>query len=596
MFLGKSTLQNEILGDLGKEFGSTPEKPEDTPLDELGASMQATFDGNLGKQSLSLIARLISSMMPGGFNITAARKYLESRWGLGPGRQDGALLLALTMEPPARLGNEGDAKGFFDSVANKYATNAGISLSTAASAGPAGGSSGGMMMDPAAIDALTKDQRALFKQQLELLARYLKIDLREGEKAHINSQKSEKVLQAQLDLWTAEHGDFYASGIEPVFTPLKARTYDSSWNWARQDALNMYFDIIFGRLQAIDREIVSQCIRLMNRSNPKLLEFMQYHIDNCPTERGETYKLAKELGQQLIENIQDVLDVAPVYKDVAVPTGPRTTIDARGNLDYEEVPRASCRKLEHYVQQMAEGGKISEYGNRTKVQSDLSRIYRLIKQQHKLSKTSQLEIKSLYGEVLRSLAMNESQILPKDNKGRKVLKNSQNKGKVETIPFLHLKKKGLHGWDYSKKLTGVYLNCLEDAAKSGVTFQNKHVLMTGAGAGSIGAEVLQGLISGGAKVIVTTSRFSREVTEYYQAMYTRYGSRGSQIVVVPFNQGSKQDVEALIEYIYDTKEGLGWDLDFIVPFAAVPENGREIDNIDSKSELAHRIIDRKSVV
>ena len=48
----------------------------------------------------------------------------------------------------------------------------------------------------------------------------------------------------------------------------------------------------------------------MNRSNPKLLDFMQYHIDNCPTERGETYKLAKELGQQLIENCKDVLDVS----------------------------------------------------------------------------------------------------------------------------------------------------------------------------------------------------------------------------------------------------------------------------------------------
>ena len=68
---------------MGKEFGLTPEKPEDTPLDELGAAMQATFDGNLGKQSQSLIARLISSKMPGGFNITAARKYLETRWGLG---------------------------------------------------------------------------------------------------------------------------------------------------------------------------------------------------------------------------------------------------------------------------------------------------------------------------------------------------------------------------------------------------------------------------------------------------------------------------------------------------------------------------------
>ncbi|KAG5927705.1 hypothetical protein E4U42_001910 [Claviceps africana] len=590
---GKSTLQNEILGDLGKEFGSTPEKPEDTPLDELGASMQATFDGNLGKQSQSLIARLISSKMPGGFNITAARKYLESRWGLGSGRQDGALLLALTMEPPARLGSESDAKAFLDDVAQKYASNAGVSLTTASSSGPAGGAGGGMMMDPAAIDALTKDQRALFKQQLELFARYLKMDLRSGDKAAINSQKSEKILQAQLDLWTAEHGDFYAAGIEPVFSPLKARTYDSSWNWARQDALNMYFDIIFGRLKAVDREIVSQCIHIMNRSNPKLLDFMQYHIDNCPTERGETYKLAKELGEQLIENCKEVLNVAPHYKDVAVPTGPRTTVDARGNLNYEEVPRASCRKLEHYVQQMAEGGKISEYGNRTKVQNDLQRIYKLIKQQHKMSKTSQLEIKNLYGDVLRSLAMNESQILSKDGgKARKpgLRGTSQNKGKVETIPFLHLKRKTLHGWDYSKKLTSVYLNCLEDAAKSGVTYQGKYVLMTGAGAGSIGAEVLQGLISGGAKVIVTTSRFSRQVTEYYQSMYTRYGSRGSQIVVVPFNQGSKQDVEALVDYIYDTKNGLGWDLDYIVPFAAISENGRQIDNIDSRSELAHRIM------
>lgn len=590
---GKSTLQNEILGDLGKEFGSTPEKPEDTPLDELGAAMQATFDGNLGKQSQSLIARLISSKMPGGFNITAARKYLETRWGLGPGRQDGALLLALTMEPPSRLGSEADAKAFLDDVTQRYASNAGVSLSTSAADGASGGAGGGMMMDPAAIDALTKDQRALFKQQLELFARYLKMDLRSGDKAYINSQKSEKVLQAQLDLWTAEHGDFYASGIEPVFSPLKARTYDSSWNWARQDALSMYFDIIFGRLQAVDREIVSQCIRIMNRSNPKLLDFMQYHIDNCPTDRGETYKLAKELGQQLIENCKEVLDVSPVYKDVAVPTGPRTTVDARGNLNYEEVPRASCRKLEHYVQQMAEGGKISEYGNRTKVQNDLQRIYKLIKQQHKMSKTSQLEIKSLYGDVLRSLAMNQSQIIPKENgKGKKNgFKAAGNgKGKVETIPFLHLKRKSLHGWDYSKKLTGAYLTCLEDAAKSGVTYQGRHVLMTGAGAGSIGAEVLQGLVSGGARVVVTTSRFSREVTEYYQAMYTRYGSRGSQIVVVPFNQGSKQDVEALVEYIYDTKTGLGWDLDFIVPFAAISENGRQIDNIDSRSELAHRIM------
>ncbi|KAF2225506.1 fatty acid synthase subunit alpha [Elsinoe ampelina] len=596
---GKSTLQNEILGDLGKEFGSTPEKPEDTPLDELGASMQATFNGQLGKQSSSLIARMVSSKMPGGFNITQVRKHLETRWGLGPGRQDGVLLLGLTAEPPSRLGSENDAKAWLDTTSQTYASQAGISLSSAPSGGDSAAGGGGMMMDPAALEALTKDQKALFKQQLEAFARYLQLDLRAGDKAAIASQENSAVLQAQLDLWNTEHGEFYAAGIEPSFSPLKARVYDSSWNWARQDALSMYYDIIFGRLKAVDREIVSRCIQIMNRSNPRLLDYMQYHIDHCPKERGETYELAKMLGEQLIDNCRDVLDVAPVYKDVAVPTAPHLTIDARGNMNYEEAPRASVRKLEHYVREMAEGGKISEYGNRTKVQNDLQRVYKLIRQQHKLSKSSQLQIKQLYSNIVRSLAMNEGQIMPTENgkanghakKGRNGRANGTLKsGKVETVPFLHLKRKDQFGWEYSKKLTGVYLDGLEQAARAGVTFQGKNALMTGAGAGSIGAEVLQGLLSGGAKVIVTTSRFSRQVTEYYQSMYARYGSRGSQLVVVPFNQGSQQDVQALIDYIYDEKKGLGWDLDYIVPFAAIPENGREIDSIDSKSELAHRIM------
>ncbi|KAF2743157.1 hypothetical protein M011DRAFT_481111 [Sporormia fimetaria CBS 119925] len=597
---GKSTLQNEILGDLGKEFGSTPEKPEDTPLDELGASMQATFNGQLGKQSSSLVARMVSSKMPGGFNITAVRKHLETRWGLAQGRQDGVLLLALTSEPAARLGSEADGKAWLDEMTNKYAGIVGINLSAPTAGGDAGGAGGGMMMDPAAIDALTKDQRALFKKQLELLAKHLKMDLRAGDKAFLGSQQAASALQAQLDLWNAEHGDFYASGIEPQFTPLKARVYDSSWNWARQDALSMYYDIIFGRLKAVDREIVSRCIAIMNRANPLLLDFMQYHIDHCPAERGETYELAKELGQQLIENCKDVLNEAPVFKDVAIPTAPHMEIDAKGNMNYSEVPRPSVRKLEHYVREMAEGGKLSEYGNRTKVQNDLQRIYKLIKKQHKLSKSSQLQIRSLYSNVIRSLSMNEGQIMPSENgkavngfskKGRSGRVHGPPKhGKVETIPFLHLKRKDDNGWEYSKKLTGIYLDGLESAATSGLSFQGKYALMTGAGAGSIGAEVLQGLISGGARVVVTTSRFSREVNEYYQAMYARHGARGSKLIVVPFNQGSKQDVEALVEYIYDSKKGLGWDLDYVVPFAAISENGREIDGLDSKSELAHRIM------
>jgi len=121
---------------------------------------------------------------------------------------------------------------------------------------------------------------------------------------------------------------------------------------------------------------------------------------------------------------------------------------------------------------------------------------------------------------------------------------------------------------------------------------DKNALLTGVGRGSIGVEILRGLLSGGARVVVTTSRYSRAVVEQYQAIYQECGSRGSSLTVVPFNGGSKQDVEALIEYIYSTDphNGLGMDLDYILPFAALPENGREIDGIDDKSELAHRIM------
>lgn len=155
--------------------------------------------------------------MPGGFNLTSVRKYLESRWGLQSGRQDGLLLFALTAEPAARLKSEGEAKAWLDDMASKYAASAGISLTTPQASADAGGGGGGMMVDPAALDALTKDQRALFKQQLELYARYLKMDLRSGDKANVASQEHSAALQAQLDLWSTEHGDIYASGIEPSF-------------------------------------------------------------------------------------------------------------------------------------------------------------------------------------------------------------------------------------------------------------------------------------------------------------------------------------------------------------------------------------------
>ncbi|GEQ68095.1 hypothetical protein JCM33374_g1762, partial [Metschnikowia sp. JCM 33374] len=615
---GKSTVQNEILGDLGKEFGSTPDKPEDTPLEELAESFQDSFNGQLGKTSTSLVSRLMSSKMPGGFSITVARKYLESKYGLGPGRQDSVLLMALVNEPAARLGSEGEAKEYLDTVAQKYASSAGISLASA-SAGAGGAAAGGAVIDSAALDALTAENKNLAKQQLETLARYLQVDLNKGAKSFIKEKEATAVLQKELDLWESEHGEFYAKGIKPIFSKLKARTYDSYWNWARQDVLSMYFDIIFGKLDSIDRETINQCIQIMNRASPSLIKFMQYHIDHTPGYKGETYQLAQKLGQQLIDNCKQVLDVDPVYKDVSRITGPKTTVDAKGKIVYEEANKESVRKFEQYVYEMAQGGSMTKQVQPT-IQEDLARVYKAISKQSSVSKNTKLELDQLYSQLVNFMEANkeivtdqatkdalqtatgantpteEEEVASSDDEiaslpdKTSILQPVSSTIPPQTIPFLNLQKKTSHGWEYDQKLSSLYLDGLESGAVNGLTFKDKYVLVTGAGAGSIGAEILQGLISGGAKVIVTTSRFSKKVTEYYQAMYSRYGAAGSTLIVVPFNQGSKSDVESLIDYIYDSKDGLGWDLDAIIPFAAIPENGNGLDNIDSKSELAHRIM------
>jgi fatty acid synthase subunit alpha, fungi type len=158
---------------------------------------------------------------------------------------------------------------------------------------------------------------------------------------------------------------------------------------------------------------------------------------------------------------------------------------------------------------------------------------------------------------------------------------------ADKVPLLHLKRKFGANWEYNSNLTGVYFDTLHKIATSGTTFKDKNALLTGVGKGAIGVEIIKEILSKGAHVVITTSRYNRKTVEYCQSIYQGVVSRGSALTVASFNQGSKQDVEALVNYIYAT---LGMDLDYILPFAAIPENGREIDSLDDKSELAHRIM------
>ncbi|GMM35397.1 trifunctional fatty acid synthase subunit [Saccharomycopsis crataegensis] len=570
---GKSTIQNEILGDLGKEFGETPEKPEEIPLQELAETMQEGFSGQLGKTSSSLINKLFAAKFPGGYGIGVARRYLESTYGLGAGRQDSVFLVALANEPAARLGGEPEAKAFLDESATKYASTAGISLSQGGAGGAVGG---GAMIDTAALEEITKDQKFMAKQHLKVLAKYLKVDLKDGEKQYLKQKEANELLQKELDFLSEELGETFVNGIKPSFSAKKARVYNSYWAWARQDLLSMYYEIIFGNLSEkdINRDIIAKCISIMNRANPELIKFMEYFVNVVANEKAanskdskNNYELAKQLGGELIKNCKQALSQDPVFKDVRYPTGPKTKITEKGDIVFEETRRENIRTLESYIRSIAQGSaltsKVPTPGAVVAVSSDEE--YELCDEGYD-SASDEVASLSSFSSIKKPVS--ES------------IKSDRN-------PFLFMQKKTSTGeWVYDTQLTSTYLNTLESMAVNGASFK-KTVLLTGAGRGSIGAEILKGLLSGGATVVVTTSRFSLKVTQFFQDVYKTYGGRGSKLILVPFNQGSKADCQSLINFIYNEQQ---LDLDAIIPFGAIPEQGITAASIDSKSELAHRIM------
>jgi 3-oxoacyl-ACP reductase-like protein len=171
-------------------------------------------------------------------SIFQVQNLISLTWGLGPQRADAVLLIATTMEPAKRLGSEAEGKAWLDAAAQVYAQQVGISLSSGGS-GSTGGSSGGAVMNSEEFLKFQAKQHEFAYQQINLYFRYLKRDPRQGEILYDKEKASSAQIQAQLDSIGREHGDTYIEGIQPIFDALKARHFDSSWNWVRslRDAL-----------------------------------------------------------------------------------------------------------------------------------------------------------------------------------------------------------------------------------------------------------------------------------------------------------------------------------------------------------------------
>ncbi|GME39335.1 Fatty acid synthase alpha subunit protein [Neofusicoccum parvum] len=486
---GKSTLQNELVGDLGAEFGSLPDGCEDLSADAIASAVEGGFTGAHGKHIAGLVARLMSAKMPGGFNNPGAvKQYLEAHWGLGPQRQLAVLGFAVTVEPAQRLASVETAKAFFDDVVKRYGAFARVSLT------PGGQGGGAAQQHAAVIDAaslghITAKQEEYLRRQYELLSSQLGVNSETAARAQLDElEEVREALSSRLQRWGEEFDDAFWNGIQPVFDAAKERRYSSAWNWVRQDLL----EVLYSREDLTDPAKLHHILNRWDATCQIIANFFAKAEHVAPDDLSAT------VAQKLLAASSERPSATPVFKYTAKPVAPQTTVDADGTINYAEVPRQS--EYATYPELMAHG-------------------------------------------------------VPDPASG-------------ERIPYVHLRKNEGSVWKYDSAATTKLLDALAQGGSAGLSFAGKTALVTGAGPGSIGAEV---------------------VAEFYSTMYREHGAAGSELAVLPFNQGSVTDVQALVSHVY-ADPSYGGDVDFIIPFAAISETGQEIDRIDGKSELAHRIM------
>ncbi|KAH9238140.1 hypothetical protein K456DRAFT_1828773 [Colletotrichum gloeosporioides 23] len=490
---GRSTLTNEVVGDLHVEFANQlPDRAEEQRLTELFATISKVHTGTLGKKTSSLVASFVSSKLPGSFNQSKVREHLQQRWGLGPMRQDAVLLLALTSQLESRLPSEDATKSFIDDCAGAYFKQEGLALPRSSSSG-AGTIA---KVDAKALEVINERSNALLRDISEAMSRHLPANT--SPKTDSMAAVSEKEID-ELDLWRSEHGEDYAEGIRPIFDIKKQRFYDSFWNWSSRD-IALLFDLAKHPSSQNAGLIEELSTSIINRSCERSIAQIQYL---CSKTMGEKTNLGRIMRLCLQASISSK-NRDPVFIDGLIDLAPSTSIDKEGNIKFAEVPRTAPFKAR----------------------------------------------KSSMPQMPYPVGTYDHGILT-----------------------------------MSDRLSSAYAEDLDTARHSGFTFRGRNVLLTGAGRNSIGFGLLKYLLQGGGRVTVTTSNYSSEVTQMYQSLYSRHGAKGCALRVLPFNQGSQRDIQELAKNLVDD-----WDPDFIIPFAAISENGRELEELDSKSEIAHRLM------
>ncbi len=136
----------------------------------------------------------------------------------------------------------------------------------------------------------------------------------------------------------------------------------------------------------------------------------------------------------------------------------------------------------------------------------------------------------------------------------------------------------------------IAVEALESAAdnEAASRFAGDVAVVTGVAPNSIAAQVVNGLLAGGATVIATSHSFRPSVKTWAKHTYREHATGNAQLWLVPANLSSYRDVDALVDWVGNVQKKTtgatttilkpAYQPDLFFPFAAPPVHGSLADS------------------
>lgn len=533
------------MGNLSAEFGQVPEAVETTPISELCQDLQRTYSGKLGAFLGEWLTKRISAKLAPSISVSKLRARLRNSFGLKQGHQDSFFLTVNFDDISARLTDEQESWKTVHQWADFFMQARGLQRVEAQSQQQQQGAT----QSSAQMEQANSPQLAKFASDLAtLMSKHFK-DTPTGETQDTNAATDEDDAEAAKHL-ADELGPEFIAGTKPYFRSEMVYRYQSAWNWVLQDlhvtlmGLGMRMGAMYmGHLSQEDLElwIEEQGERMRDRRTERVRQCAQYLLDKWLKENESNMTPTCPvplLLRAILKNDDDQLSTADVksYIPPTRKTIPKTTISEDGEITYSEVPALPIS--------LSEKVTVSDHDSSW--------------DSCQATPESEGSEEGLISPI--SSGLWPIRLLTKDESGE-----------WETNPTLSSQ---LHEAER-------HLGMKKSLPVEGTT------LIIGAGQRSIGFMLARLLLQAGHRVALCTGRLTPENRKLISQMYTKYAKPGAELVLLPFNQGSVQDINNLVNYINDT---LGWEIDHLVPFAAISTNGKNLEDVDSVSELALRIM------